>query len=60
MIPLIVKSSRTRCYLSFFLFFFFFFAMIVVVVGASFGVVLVADLEWGPLLVGRGVVLLHC
>ena len=34
--------------------------MSVVVVGASFGVVLVADLEWGPLLVGRGVVLAHC
>ena len=53
MIPLIVKSLRTRCYVSF-------FTMFVVVVGASFAVVLIVDLGWGPLLVGRGVVLAHC
>ena len=49
-IPLIVKSSRTRC----------FFVMFVAVVGASSGVGLVAGLGRGPLLVGCGVVLACC
>ena len=53
MIPLIVKSSRTHVYVCFSFFVF-------MVVGASLRVVLIADLEWGPLLVGHGVVLVCC